>query len=138
MPERVPAKALPPARHEQNDIGLRFMASLLGTIGCTLLLLLGIAYLIFPNSPRDRRFAMPFPTLPAPALQTNPQHDMQTFKTEEMARLNSVGWVDRTAGVVHIPIEQAMRAVAAEGIAGWPADSIRSAHETASSSEARQ
>ena len=45
---------------------------------------------------------------------------MDAFRAEEMRRLNSAGWQDRAAGTVHIPIDQAMRAVAAEGIPGWP------------------
>jgi hypothetical protein len=35
--------------------------------------------------------------------------------------LNSAGWVDKPHGIAHIPIEDAMREVAAQGIAGWPA-----------------
>jgi len=69
---------------------------------------------------RDNRFAGPFPAYPNPKLQPNPAVDWQVFYAQEMARLNSAGWLDRAAGTVHIPIDQAMRAVAAEGIKGWP------------------
>jgi hypothetical protein len=53
-------------------------------------------------------------------LQSDPGADWRAFHAEEMRRLNSVGWQDRAAQTVHIPIDQAMRAVAAEGIQGWP------------------
>jgi hypothetical protein len=61
----------------------------------------------------DRRQAvMP----PAPVLQVDPRSDLEAFRAEEEARLNSYGWVDRSKGVVHMPIERAMAEIAAEGI----------------------
>lgn len=99
------------------------MLMLLAGIGACLLVMLLIAYLIFPHEVHDQRFAGPFPTYPAPILQPSPPTDMQRFYAEEMERLNSAGWVDKKAGTVHMPIDQAMRAVAAEGIPGWPAGS---------------
>ena len=42
------------------------------------------------------------------------------IRAVEETSLNSAGWVDRDEQTFRIPIEQAMRAVAAEGIAGWP------------------
>ncbi len=54
------------ARHEKRDIGLRFMLMLLSGIGCTLLLLMALAYVIYPGEVKDRRFAEPFPNFPKP------------------------------------------------------------------------
>ena len=34
---------------------------------------------------------------------------------------NGTGWIDKAHGIVHIPIADAMRQVAQEGIPGWPA-----------------
>ena len=113
-------RALRPVRREKNDIGPRFMLVLLGFIGLCLILMLGLAYFLFPNEVLDQRFARPFPHFPAPVLQPAPPVDMHVFYAQEMQRLNSVGWIDKAAGTVHIPIDQAMRAVAAEGIPGWP------------------
>jgi hypothetical protein len=45
---------------------------------------------------------------------------LQRLRAREMQILNGSGWVDKERGVVHIPITQAMREVASEGIAGWP------------------
>ncbi len=113
-------RALRPVLREKNDIGLRFMLALLGFIGLCLVLMLGLAYLLFPKEVRDQRFARPFPKFPEPVLQPSPPVDMQQFYAQEMQRLNSAGWVDKAAGTVHIPIDQAMRSVVAEGIPGWP------------------
>jgi hypothetical protein len=120
MSEHAADRVLPPTRHEPKDIGLRFILGLFALIGGTLLLMLALAFVIFPGAVKDLRFTQPFPDFPSPRLQSSPRADMQAFHAEEMARLNSAGWVDRDAHTVHIPIDQAMRAVAAEGIAGWP------------------
>ena len=45
---------------------------------------------------------------------------MQTFLQQQMQWLNSTGWVDRYAGIAHIPIGDAMRKVVADGIPDWP------------------
>jgi hypothetical protein len=37
-------------------------------------------------------------------------------KADELSRLNGYGWVDRAAGIAHIPIERAIEIVAASGL----------------------
>ncbi len=37
----------------------------------------------------------------------------ERLRTRQLERLGSAGWVDRSAGVAHIPIDEAMRLVAA-------------------------
>lgn len=118
-------RALPPVRRNDKDVSLGFMLAFFALIGGSLLGLIGVAYLLFPGEIRDNRFAQPFPAYPAPQLQPNPPADMQRFYAEEMRRLNGAGWQDRQAGTVHIPISQAMRAVAAEGIGDWPTGDAR-------------
>jgi hypothetical protein len=60
---------------------------------------------------------------PAPQLQTDPQEDLRKFRAEEEARLHSYGWIDRSKGIVHIPIDQAMKEVTQKGIDGFPRSS---------------
>jgi hypothetical protein len=57
---------------------------------------------------------------PGPRLETNPQADLQRFRTEQEKRLNPYYWVDKQKGIVHIPIEQAMKKLAATGLPGFP------------------
>ena len=57
---------------------------------------------------------------PAPELQLNTTADLAKFRMQEEQRLESYGWVDRSKGIAHIPIAQAMRDVAARGIADFP------------------
>jgi uncharacterized iron-regulated membrane protein len=121
MSEHLGERALVPAHRETSDITFRLATGLLALAGVLLLLLLGLAWLMFPGEVNDQRFAQPFPEWPGPRLQTDAAADMKRFQAEEMRWLNSAGWQDRSSKTVHIPIDQAMRAVAAEGISGWPA-----------------
>ncbi len=121
MAEHLAARALAPARAEGRDVGFRLILLLLGGIGCALLLLIGVAYVIYPGAVTDTRFAQPFPDFPKPSLQPSPALDWTIFYASEMQWLNGTGWIDKAAGTVHIPIDQAMRDVAGAGIPGWPA-----------------
>ena len=113
-------RLIPNARHEESDVGESFVwgafAVLLGFLIAIFLLVLWL----FPHSLLDRTMRLPLPVYPAPRLQPSPRADMQTFYSGEMQRLNSAGWVDKAHGVIHIPIADAMRKVAREGVPGWP------------------
>jgi hypothetical protein len=52
---------------------------------------------------------------PEPTLQKTPQGDLRRFEREQRAALSGYGWVDRPKGLVRIPIEEAMRIIAARG-----------------------
>jgi hypothetical protein len=56
---------------------------------------------------------------PTPRLQTQPFKDVYQLKQGQRERLTTYGWVDQGAGVVHIPIDEAMRIMAERG--GGPA-----------------
>jgi len=51
-----------------------------------------------------------------PVLQVSPPLDLQTFRAREQAELETYGWINRTAGVVRIPIERAMDLVLQQGL----------------------
>jgi len=57
--------------------------------------------------------AQPPAAIPPPRLQPAPQQDSAAYFAEKQRRLNSTGWVDRGAGIAHIPLEEAMRLEAA-------------------------
>lgn len=52
----------------------------------------------------------------APAFQANPSADLARRNRAKKQQLTSLGWVDREAGIVHIPIEQAMARLAKRGL----------------------
>lgn len=53
---------------------------------------------------------------PAPRLQVTPRQDLRDLRAREDQVLNSYQWVDRSAGVVRIPIEEAMKKTVERGL----------------------
>jgi hypothetical protein len=53
---------------------------------------------------------------PFPRLQVSAPLDLLAFRASEEAELNGYGWINRTSGVVRIPIERAMELVLSEGL----------------------
>lgn len=115
--------ALPSARYEHTDVKFRFLACGAGIVLTALLLTTFGVMWLFPTSVHDRRIPSPLPVYPAPRLQTDPAADLRRFTAQELARLNSAGWTDQDHGIVHIPIHEAMRRVADQGIPDWPTSS---------------
>ncbi len=52
---------------------------------------------------------------PAPRLDAHPAATLAAVRKRETAALEGYGWVDRSAGIARIPIEQAMRLLAERG-----------------------
>lgn len=69
-----------------------------------------------PASPLAASYARREP--PEPRLQVDPLGDLDTLRAREAAQLNGYGWVDRQAGVVHIPIDRAMELLVARRAGG--------------------
>jgi hypothetical protein len=58
---------------------------------------------------------------PEPRLQTHPRLDLQEMRADEDERLNNYGWVDEDAGIVRIPISEAMKLTLQRGLPTRPA-----------------
>jgi hypothetical protein len=54
--------------------------------------------------------------VPAPHLQGNPAAELSRLKAQSLDRLNTYGWVNREAGIAHIPIDRAMDILAKSGL----------------------
>lgn len=113
-------RLLPPARREPGDVTIRSMLKLLALIGVTLVVMLVIAWRLYPAVLADHRFTLPFPDYPGPRLQPSPRADMDAFRTKQMRELNGAYWEQKAAGAAHVPIDQAIALVAKEGIKDWP------------------
>lgn len=50
-----------------------------------------------------------------PRLQVDPELDMAQFKVIEDSLVNSYGWVQKEAGVVRIPVKEAMKLMLEKG-----------------------
>lgn len=90
-------------------------------VGVLILLVVSCFVLMaaYPNSLADvgRTLRM---TPPGPLLQTDPQEELRRLRAEQNRQLNDYYWVDKSKGVVHIPIEQAMKNLVRTGIPGFP------------------
>jgi hypothetical protein len=70
----------------------------------------GLEALAPPTFPDD---SGPFP---GPRLQAEPSTEFQKMRKTDLGHLNGYGWVDRKAGIAHIPIDRAMEIVARSGL----------------------
>ncbi|HEX4365258.1 MAG TPA: hypothetical protein VH023_00440 [Rhodopila sp.] len=116
----MPEPILPPARYERSDVPIRVAVIAAPGILVGLLASVLLVWWIYPGSTVDRRLPTPPPRYPEPRLQTDPAADMQAFLATELKRLNSGGWDDKSKAAGHIPIDDAMRRIAASGIPDWP------------------
>lgn len=87
-------------------------------VGLALMYWLLIRQSTAPDDTREYPLAVNDPPrLPAePRLQQFPRNEFYEFRMKEDAALNSYGWVDKDAGTVHIPIEDAMRIMVERGL----------------------
>jgi hypothetical protein len=70
-------------------------------------------------NPRDVQ-SQTIQSFPQPRLEENERIEIDGFRYGEEEELNSYGWVDKNAGVAHIPIEQAMQLIAQRGLPTTP------------------
>ena len=68
-----------------------------------------------PDVPRTLDIAPP-----GPRLATDPRGDLRQFRADEEKKLNTYYWIDKQKGIVHIPIEQEIKKLAATGVPGFP------------------
>jgi hypothetical protein len=57
---------------------------------------------------------------PTPRLETSEPTEIREFRLKEEQQLHSYGWVDQSAGTVHISIDQAMQLIAERGLSTTP------------------
>ena len=74
----------------------------------------GLFFYLRSTAPGVFKSAVEHP-FPEPTLEKSPQDDLRRFERDQRAALSGYGWVDRSKGLVRIPIEEAMRIVAARG-----------------------
>ena len=107
--------------HEVRDARIGLLFGLGAGLAALTALILGALYWQMNALWRARQGAQPAPlpvasalpeAPPEPRLQTSPADDLAAMRREEEETLRGVGWLDRRAGIVHIPIERAMELVA--------------------------
>lgn len=111
-------------RFEESDfrvgvIGWFFSGLALGLV-LTGALVGGLLWLFLSSVPPARTQA-PAPEgtrIQAPLLQPDAAADLRESREQSRRWLSGYGWVDRTAGIVHIPVERAMRVLVERGMPG--------------------
>ncbi len=129
--EHGPQVATPPSHHEDTDVNvLGILAFGVGLL-VTGIVIHGLIWLLFQYfSGRESVRSLPdYPLAagqetrvpPEPRLQTNPRADLRELRAHEDLVLSTYGWVDKAAGVVRIPIEEAMKITVQRGLPARPA-----------------
>ena len=115
------------AQHEHTDIEPSIASRFAVWLAVAMVLSAGIVYgtfWVFEDQEADAsRDAQIFPLAAAqvkepqgPRLQTQPFKDFYTLQQGERDKLTTYGWVDQGAGVVRMPIDDAMRIISERGM----------------------
>src|SRR6266545_5782286 len=116
--------------HEVSDVSTEAIVKFgLGLLTSTIAVFLFIWGLFHYFATREERLELPRPPMaatdqlpPEPRLQGSPGHEsppereMKEMRAAQETVLHSYGWVDRNAGILRIPIEQAMQKLLEEGL----------------------
>jgi hypothetical protein len=110
-------------KHERTDAAPRLAGLIAAAVALGIALSLLVAWGIFaagsrPGTPRLGEQGL-FPH--GPEERTSIEEEWPKISAEVQAHLAGYGWVDRPAGIVRIPIEQAMARIAAAAPASPPA-----------------
>lgn len=116
----------PAVHHEESDVDIGAIFK----IGTGLVVLAAaihvVVWLVFvyfngreatnlrPRSPLAAGQELRLP--PTPRLQVTPRQDLRDLRAREDQALNSYQWVDRSAGIVRIPIAEAMKLTVERGL----------------------
>jgi hypothetical protein len=116
--------------HEANTLRVRTLigsAAALVAVGILVEIVLAFVMMGFSSEEKDPRalapprFAGDTGGFPDPRLQSDPAVELLKMQQEDLSQLNGYGWVDRKAGIAHIPIERAIDILAASGLPVPPA-----------------
>jgi hypothetical protein len=118
--------------HEKKDINVRsvflfglLLVAMIGTVG------FGITLLVFKGTAGKGSDAAVSPLYqpqelpPQPRLQADPVQDLKQLRAKEERVLKSYGWVDRTNGVVRIPVDHAIDLIVEKGLPPKPEASAK-------------
>jgi hypothetical protein len=117
--------------HEANNLrvhGLVVFAAAL--VGVTVLVLVSLSFVMREFSGEEKRldslalprFAGDTGGFPAPRIQPDPAEELAKMKREDLGRLTEYGWIDRAAGIAHIPVDRAIDILAARGLPATKAE----------------
>lgn len=115
----------PSVHHEESDVNVRALFGFGAGLLVTAIVVFAAVWMMFAYFDRRETArsgpASPLATTevrqpPEPRLQIAPREDAARFRAEEDALLNGYTWIDRAAGTVRIPIEEAMKLTVQNGL----------------------
>jgi hypothetical protein len=110
--------------HTDADIGpLLHFATWLVASAIVVHVVVGLGYWFMVRSSQTPQALLRFPLAaqqtnrlpPAPQLQQIPSKEMYDLRTQQEADLRTYGWVEKSSGTVHIPIDDAMKLMLQQG-----------------------
>jgi hypothetical protein len=116
----------PAVHHETTDANINGVFIFGATLATVCIVVFVVVWLLFrlfasqaatayvPQYPMAIEQAPRVP--PEPRLQTNPREDLRELRAHEDALLATYGWVDKNAGVVRLPIDEAMKLTLEHGL----------------------
>ena len=121
-----PGHDTPESHHEDRDVDVRSIFAFCAALLVSAILIQGMIFLLFQyfSARESTRLAPEYPLAagqetrvpPEPRLQTDPRADLRELRAHEDEVLGSYGWVDKGAGVVRIPIDEAIKITAQRGL----------------------
>lgn len=116
----------PEVDHETSDVNIRAILGFGGALFVFAVIIHFVIWILFGYfEGREARGAAPAYPLaatqgtrlpPEPRLQVSPREDLRDLRAKEDEILKSYGWVDRNAGIVRIPIAEAMKLTVQRGL----------------------
>jgi hypothetical protein len=127
LPHATPTPAdNPEVEHEYSDVNIRAVFGFAAGLLVTAIVIHFAVWVLFRyfDAREARTVAPEYPLAatqgsrqpPEPRLQVNPRQDLGDLRAREDQVLSSYGWVDKNAGVVRIPIDQAMKLTLERGL----------------------
>jgi hypothetical protein len=105
--------------YETSDAEPRLIVGLAIGIAAFLVFSPAVLWALLSGSIERPRAVAWIGNVPAPTLQIDPNRDLAEMRRDEQERLTSYGWVDRSRGTVHIPIERALDLTLQRGLPDW-------------------
>jgi hypothetical protein len=111
--------------HEPDDLRIRSIVALAVALAGVIMAVLAALALLMGNFTEKEhtakamalpRFSDLAPAFPPPRLQADPAAEWIRLKSAADEQLKSYGWIDRQAGIAHIPIDRAIAIIAKSGI----------------------
>lgn len=107
--------------YERSDVANRLVVWLAAGLATFVAIVPLVLPLVFPQSLRHvTPPSRPAVASDAPALEVTPSQDLRKLRQGAAEDATSYGWIDRSRGIVRIPIARAADIVARRGLPGWP------------------